>query len=216
MTEASNDQEPATWHRRSATESNERASRPSEALSRTAAEKAQNARSSHAAAFHWRKAGSEVHAAGAHMLLAHVNALLREGSIAMPYARRSFDFVTPRASPDREAASGSRLQPACPRARVCPSASGRDGCGQRTCSRPVETGTATGVLVLQQPNFFGLVEDVVALRRALDRVDAARRPEIVVAVEPVSLGVLLPPGEYGAAIAVGEGQSLGLPPICSR
>jgi glycine dehydrogenase subunit 1 len=71
----------------------------------------------------------------------------------------------------------------------------------------------TGVLVLQQPNFFGLVEDVAALRRALDRLEAARRPELVVCVEPVSLGVLVPPGEYGAAIAVGDGQSIGLPPM---
>jgi glycine dehydrogenase subunit 1 len=70
---------------------------------------------------------------------------------------------------------------------------------------------STGVVVVQQPNFFGIVEDVVALRRALDGVDVAHRPEIVACVDPVSLGVLVPPGEYGAAFAVGEGQSLGLP-----
>jgi glycine dehydrogenase subunit 1 len=56
----------------------------------------------------------------------------------------------------------------------------------------------TGVLVLQQPNFFGLVEDVAALRTALEGLPAERRPELVVAVDPVSLGVLTPPGEYGA------------------
>ena len=70
-----------------------------------------------------------------------------------------------------------------------------------------------GVVVLQQPNFFGLVEDTVAIRRALDALPPERRPELVVSVEPVSLGVLVPPGEYGAAIAVGDGQSLGLPPM---
>ncbi len=70
-----------------------------------------------------------------------------------------------------------------------------------------------GVLVVQQPNFFGIVEDVVEIRRALDTVPAANRPELVACVEPVSLGMLVPPGAYGAAIAVGEGQSLGLPPM---
>jgi len=71
-------------------------------------------------------------------------------------------------------------------------------------------GTA-GVLLVQQPNFFGLVEDTAALRRALDGLPPERRPELVACVDPVSLGVLVPPGEYGAVIAVGEGQALGLP-----
>src|SRR5262245_27435619 len=70
-----------------------------------------------------------------------------------------------------------------------------------------------GVLVVQQPNFFGLVEDTTAIRAALDAIPAERRPEIVACVEPVSLGLLVPPGDYGAAIAVGEGQPLGLPPM---
>src|SRR5262249_24106407 len=64
---------------------------------------------------------------------------------------------------------------------------------------------SAGVVVLQQPNFFGLVEDAVAVRRALDGLPPERRPELVACVEPPSLGVLVPPGQYGAAIAVGEG-----------
>jgi glycine dehydrogenase subunit 1 len=69
----------------------------------------------------------------------------------------------------------------------------------------------TGVLVVQQPNFFGIAEDTTALRRALDALPPERRPELLVAVpDPVSLGMLVPPGQYGAAIAVGEGQPLGL------
>jgi glycine dehydrogenase subunit 1 len=68
-----------------------------------------------------------------------------------------------------------------------------------------------GVLVVQQPNFFGLVEDTTAIRAALDTIATEKRPEIVACVEPVSLGMLVPPGDYGAAIAVGEGQPLGLP-----
>jgi glycine dehydrogenase subunit 1 len=73
-------------------------------------------------------------------------------------------------------------------------------------------GTA-GVVVLQQPNFFGVVEDTAALQRQLEALPDARRPELLVACpDPVSLGILVPPGAYGAAIAVGEGQPLGLAP----
>jgi glycine dehydrogenase subunit 1 len=70
---------------------------------------------------------------------------------------------------------------------------------------------SAGVLLLQQPNFFGIVEDTAAVQQTLDALPADKRPELVVSVDPVSLGVLVPPGEYGAAIAVGEGQGLGLP-----
>jgi glycine dehydrogenase subunit 1 len=78
---------------------------------------------------------------------------------------------------------------------------------------PAACAATTGVLVLQQPNFFGQVEDTAALRRVLDAVPAERRPLLlVVTADPVSLGVLVPPGEYGAAIAVGDGQPLGIAP----
>jgi glycine dehydrogenase subunit 1 len=62
-------------------------------------------------------------------------------------------------------------------------------------------------LAVQQPNFFGYLEDVEALGQAAHAVGALH----VAVAEPVSLGLLRPPGEYGADIAVGEGQSLGIP-----
>jgi glycine dehydrogenase subunit 1 len=62
-------------------------------------------------------------------------------------------------------------------------------------------------LAVQQPNFFGYLEDVEALGEAAHGVGAL----YVAVAEPVSLGLLRPPGEYGADIAVGEGQSLGIP-----
>jgi glycine dehydrogenase subunit 1 len=64
-----------------------------------------------------------------------------------------------------------------------------------------------GCLVIQQPNFFGYLEDVEALGQAAHAVGALH----VAVAEPVSLGLLRPPGEYGADIAVGEGQPLGIP-----
>jgi glycine dehydrogenase subunit 1 len=62
-------------------------------------------------------------------------------------------------------------------------------------------------LVVQQPNFFGYLEDVEALGQAAHAAGAL----YVAVAEPVSLGLLRPPSEYGADIAVGEGQPLGIP-----
>jgi glycine dehydrogenase subunit 1 len=65
-------------------------------------------------------------------------------------------------------------------------------------------------LVIQQPNFFGILEDVDALT---DLAHAAGMLVIAV-VNPTSLGVLKPPGEWGTKgvdIVCGEGQPLGVP-----
>jgi glycine dehydrogenase subunit 1 len=58
---------------------------------------------------------------------------------------------------------------------------------------------------LQQPNFLGAVEDLEALVPMAKEHGAL----VVVQVDPLTLGVLKPPGDYGVDIAVGEGQSLG-------
>ena len=65
----------------------------------------------------------------------------------------------------------------------------------------------TAAVVVQQPNFFGQLEDVAAL------VDAAHQKGAVaiLSVDPISLGLLRRPGSYGADIVVAEGQSLGNP-----
>ncbi len=62
-----------------------------------------------------------------------------------------------------------------------------------------------GAVVLQQPNFLGAVEDLEALA-ALAR---ERGAVVICACDPLTLGLLKPPGECGVDIAVGEGQSLG-------
>jgi glycine dehydrogenase subunit 1 len=63
----------------------------------------------------------------------------------------------------------------------------------------------TAAVFLQQPNFLGSVEDLAALAPVAKRTGAL----LVVAVDALSLGVLRPPGEFGADVAVGEGQQLG-------
>lgn len=68
-------------------------------------------------------------------------------------------------------------------------------------------GARTAAVIVQQPNFFGCLEDVAALEKAAHAAGAL----FIVSVDPISLGILQPPGEYGADIVVGEGQSLGLP-----
>lgn len=65
----------------------------------------------------------------------------------------------------------------------------------------------TACLLVQHPNFFGCLEDVEAAAQVAHQAGAL----VVVAVDPVSLGLLTRPGRYGADIVVAEGQSLGCP-----
>ena len=63
-------------------------------------------------------------------------------------------------------------------------------------------------IVAAQPNTLGLLEPMVEIGRLAHAAGAL----FVAVVEPVSLAVLAPPGAYGADIAAGEGQPLGIPP----
>jgi len=69
----------------------------------------------------------------------------------------------------------------------------------------------TSCLVVQNPNFFGTIEDQEGLRRAAEAVHKVGGLFILAVVETTALGLLKPPGELGADIFVGEGQPLGLP-----
>ncbi|KPJ69708.1 glycine dehydrogenase, partial [candidate division WOR-1 bacterium DG_54_3] len=68
-------------------------------------------------------------------------------------------------------------------------------------------GDETACLILRQPNFFGCIEEVRGLAEKLH----AKGALFIVSADPLSLGILKAPGDYGADIVVGEGQSLGNP-----
>src|SRR5882762_9043843 len=66
----------------------------------------------------------------------------------------------------------------------------------------------TAAVIVQSPNFFGCIEDLQALSDAAHKAGALL---IVAITEPISLGLLKPPGACGADIVVAEGQSFGVP-----
>ncbi|PTX54998.1 glycine dehydrogenase (decarboxylating) alpha subunit [Melghirimyces profundicolus] len=66
---------------------------------------------------------------------------------------------------------------------------------------------ATAAVIIQSPNFFGNVEDLARV----EQIAHARRGLLIVSTNPVALGLLKPPGEYGADIVVGDAQPMGIP-----
>ena len=65
-----------------------------------------------------------------------------------------------------------------------------------------------GAVIIQSPNFFGIVEDIKA---SADLVHKSKKAAIIASVDPISLGILKRPGDLGIDIVVGEAQALGIP-----
>jgi glycine dehydrogenase subunit 1 len=65
----------------------------------------------------------------------------------------------------------------------------------------------TAAVIVQSPNFYGLIEDFEAAAGIAHDAGAL----LVAVVDPISLAILKSPGEAGADIAVAEGQPLGIP-----
>src|SRR5829696_6082792 len=66
-------------------------------------------------------------------------------------------------------------------------------------------GDDVSAVLVQYPNFYGAVEDLQQLTDAAHEAGAL----MIVLTDPLTLGVLKPPGEFGVDVAVGEGQTLG-------
>ena len=85
---------------------------------------------------------------------------------------------------------------------------GADGRIDLDALRAACTDEVFGVAV-QSPNYFGVIEDYEKVAEIANGISATK---IAVITEAASLGLLAPPGEHGFDIAVGEGQSWGIPP----
>ena len=68
-------------------------------------------------------------------------------------------------------------------------------------------GDDTACLLVAQPNFFGLLEDIEPLAELIHKVGG----KLIMSVDPIAQAILKTPGECGADIVIGEGQPLGLP-----
>ncbi|MHA2291371.1 MAG: aminomethyl-transferring glycine dehydrogenase subunit GcvPA [Candidatus Hodarchaeales archaeon] len=68
-------------------------------------------------------------------------------------------------------------------------------------------GLISGIYI-ENPNFWGIIEENV---KEIGKIAHIQEALLVTGIDPISLGMLIPPGDYGADIAIGEGQSLGLP-----
>lgn len=65
----------------------------------------------------------------------------------------------------------------------------------------------TACVYIQHPNYYGNLEDAQAIGETVHEAGA----KFIMGVNPISLGILKTPREYGADVAVGDGQPLGLP-----
>ncbi len=61
-------------------------------------------------------------------------------------------------------------------------------------------------VIVQYPNFFGVIEDLDEARKVADQIDGL----MVVVADPIACALLKPPGAFGADIVVGEGQPMGV------
>ena len=82
----------------------------------------------------------------------------------------------------------------------------KDGRTDPDALRELLTDDVASFLV-QQPNFYGLLEDT----KLLGALTHAAKAQYIMSCDPISLAILATPAECGADIAVAEGQSLGLP-----
>lgn len=77
--------------------------------------------------------------------------------------------------------------------------------GETDLEKLKDTAKDASSVIVQNPNFFGVIENM----EEIEKITHANKAMLIMSVDPISLGLLKSPGEIGADIAVGEGQSLG-------
>ncbi len=65
----------------------------------------------------------------------------------------------------------------------------------------------TAAVAVQYPNFYGSIEDLEKIKSFIEGTKAL----FIVYANPLALGLLTPPGEFGADIVVGDTQVFGIP-----
>ncbi len=113
-------------------------------------------------------------------------------------------LVTPHLNPNLRALLETILEPTGLAIAALPSR------GLRTDAAALTPDVLRGAVavVMQQPNYFGVLED---MRLAGAALEGDGKPLFVASVDLSSLSILDPPGAYGAHVAVGEAQPLGFP-----
>ena len=129
------------------------------------------------------------------------SALAEAAIMACAHTGRSRVLVAGSVHPEYRLVAETYLAPQGVKVEVVPA---KDGAVDLEALKDAAAGDVACV-ILQHPNFYGHLEPVRAAAEAAHGAGAL----FAVAVDPISLGLLEPPGAYGADIAVGEGQALG-------
>jgi glycine dehydrogenase subunit 1 len=66
----------------------------------------------------------------------------------------------------------------------------------------------TAAVIVQSPNFFGIIEDLKATSEIAHKV---KKASFIASVDPISLAILKRPGDLGVDVVVGEAQGMGMP-----
>lgn len=134
------------------------------------------------------------------------SALGEAGRMAQRVTGRSKIVVASSASPERIAIMETYCLPA--GIDIVKVGFKDTGCIDFDYARNVLDGSVAALYV-EVPNFLGIIEDSLQM---ISEYCRSKGILLIVGIDPLTLGVLSPPGDYGADIVVGDGQSLGLYP----
>jgi len=131
------------------------------------------------------------------------SALAEASLLAQAQLRREKILVSKTVHPFYRKVVGSY----CRRSGVCQEEVGIEGGMTDLNELKAEIDDQTAGVLIQHPNFFGNLEEVEEIGKIIHDAGGL----FIVSADPISLGVLQPPGAYGADVVTGEGQAMGNP-----